>query len=215
MAKSHQVLRIKSKEQFDWLFDHLVLETQRAWDHWDLWGGLDRALAEYATEMNQTAQFWRLTIRAHQDSVILRLGRLFDPHAITLSLGNLLQTIHDGVTNSTLSDLGITVEKMDLAILQADLETVKESDPLVSRLIEIRNEYLAHRASRLVTSKSIPKLEQADISALLTRASSILEKYGPLCGRPIVSRHYAGQDDYKHLLELLRLGLQAIKTERS
>ena len=215
MAKSLQVLRIKSKEQFDSLIDHLVLETHRAWDHWDLWGGLDKALAEYGTEIDQTPQFWRLTIRAHQDSVILRLGRLFDPHPIALSLGNLLQTIHHEVTNSRLSDLGITFEKMDLAILQTDLETVSERDSLVSRLMEIRNDYLAHRASRLVLGKSLTTLPREDIEALLKRASSILEKYRAACGRPYVSRHYAGEDDYKHLLELLRHGLQGIKTERS
>jgi hypothetical protein len=213
MAKSPQVIRIKSKEQFDWLIDHLVTETHRAWDHWDLWGGLDKALAEYGIEINQTSQFWRLTIRAHQDSVILRLGRLFDPHPIALSLGNMLQTIHNGVTNSTFSDLGIEVKKIDLKLLQTDLEMVSEGDPLVSQLIDIRNDYLAHRASRLVSSKSIPTLQQTDIATLLTRASSMLEKYGPLCGRPIVSRHYVGEDDYKYLLDLLRLGLAARRTE--
>jgi len=193
MAKSPQVLRIKSKEQFDWLIDHLVLETNRAWDHWDLWGGLDKALAEYATEINQTSQFRRLTIRAHQDSVILRLGRLFDPHPIALSLANLLQTIHHGVTASTLSHLGIKIQQLDLTLLQKDLETLSESDPLVSQLIEIRNEYLAHRASRLVISKLLPTFQREDIEALLNRASSMLEKYGAACGRPHVSRHCAGK----------------------
>jgi hypothetical protein len=215
MAKSPQVIRIKSKEQFDWLIDHLVTETHRAWDHWNLWGGLDKAIAEYAMEVNQASQFWRLTIRAHQDSVILRLGRLFDPHAIAVSLGNLLQTIHDGVTTSAFSHLGIKVEELDLKILETDLETVSESDPLVARLMDIRNDYLAHRASRVVLGKSLPTFPREDIETLLNRASSMLEKYGTACGRPYVSRQYAGEDDYKHLFELLRRGLQAIKTERS
>ena len=93
---------------------------------------------------------------------------------------------------------------------------MSEDDPLVSRLMDIRNEYLAHRASRLVSSgpfDGIAKLEREDIEALLQRASSIGDRYGQLCGRPHVLRGYPGADNYSYMLKFVRLGLQS-KQER-
>ena len=212
------MLRIKSGEQFNWLMDHVVAETHRTWDHWNLWGGLDTALGEYGVEMNQAAQFWRLTIRAHQDSVILRLGRLFDPNGKALSFCNLLQTIRHIAITPALAHLGFDLQGLDLGMLQADLETVVENDPLVCRLLDVRNEYLAHRSSRLVISgtfSALPRLEREDIEALLKRASSVADKYSQLCGRPFVMSGYAGADDYKSMLHLLRLGLEYIKAKHA
>ncbi|MBI3694037.1 MAG: hypothetical protein HY238_04245 [Acidobacteria bacterium] len=104
-----QVLRISSREQFDWLIDHLATEAARAGDHWYLWSGLDVAFDDYGKEINETPQFWQLTFRAHKDSVVLRLGRLFDPTKGALSLGNFLQTIHHRATNCALDSLGLDV----------------------------------------------------------------------------------------------------------
>jgi hypothetical protein len=53
---------------------------------------------EYSPEINETPAFWELTRRAHKDAVILRLGRLYDPHATATSLGNLLQTMKENIS---------------------------------------------------------------------------------------------------------------------
>ena len=56
---------------------------------------MEEAFPEYSLELNQAPAFWELTRRAHQDVVVLRLGRLYDPHAAATSLGNLLTTLQE------------------------------------------------------------------------------------------------------------------------
>jgi hypothetical protein len=56
------------------------------------------------------------------------------------------------------------VPGLDAAEIQLELAEVSENDAIVSRLIGVRNEYLAHRASRLVRSGSfagLPELYRA------------------------------------------------------
>jgi hypothetical protein len=151
-----------------------------------------------------------MTIRAHKDSVVLRLARLFDPSARALSLGNLLQTGHSAITNPAFQTPGLNVPGLDAAEIQLELAEVSENDAIVSRLIGIRNEYLAHRGSRLVRSGSfagLPELEKIDFEILLNRGSRIGDKYSWLYGGKIASKHLPGGDDYKRLLRLLKLGM--------
>jgi hypothetical protein len=44
MGNASRVLRNKSRKELLSLWEHVVTETDRAWDHWDLWGGIDAAL---------------------------------------------------------------------------------------------------------------------------------------------------------------------------
>jgi hypothetical protein len=62
------------------------MEACRAGDHWRLRVALNDALADHCKEINQTPVFWQLVHQALQDSVILRLGRLYDPSITTLSI---------------------------------------------------------------------------------------------------------------------------------
>jgi len=211
-----KMLRITSREQFDRLIDHLAAEAARAGDHWYLWRGLDDAFDDYGKEINETPQFWQLTFRAHKDSVVLRLGRLFDLTKGALSLGNFLQTIHHHATKGALDSLGLDVPGLDTAATLEELKSVSQTDPLISRLMRVRNQYLAHRDVSLVSSgsfSSLPELRREDIEMLLNRASQIGDKYCQLYRRPIVSPRFVGADDYKHMLRLLKLGLQPIEAE--
>lgn len=210
-------IRLKPSEQFEWLLSHLLTEVHRVWDHWDLWGALDKAIEEDGAAFNQSVQFWRLTIQAHKDSVVLRLGRLYDPHPKALSLENLLQTIRNDAQHGA-HFTKVDIASLDHGTLKTDIETVSEIDPLVSQLLEVRNEYLAHRASRIVSSGSfsgVPILKQEELRTLLDRASRIANAYSQLCGRPPRSRHHPGSDDYKRILDLIRRGLASIKKERA
>jgi AbiU2 len=209
MNKQAEILRIKSRDQFNRLVDHVVTETHRALDHWILWRDLDAAFDEYSQEVNQSPQFWQLTRRAHMDSVILRLTRLFDPTKGSLSLPNLLQTIRHHVTAPAPTFLSPNVSEIDLVALDLELSSVSETDASVASLLDIRNQYLAHRQARLVgTGTLLPPLERLTIELLLERASQIATKYSQLCGRPLVLSTLPGIDDYRHLLNLLRAGLR-------
>jgi hypothetical protein len=219
MGSRSRGIRVKSREQFDGVIDHLVAEIERVLDHWDLLGGLDAARAEYAQELHQSAQFWNLNTQAHQDSVVLRLGRIFDPHPAALSLPNVLQTILTfamNPTNPTHPDLGLDVSGLDTNALGAELKSVSQSDPVVCRLIAVRNEYLAHRSSQFAVSGSyagLPRLEREDFEVLLQRACEIGNKYGQLRGRLKLARAYPGRDDYKTMLHLLKLGLRSLREQ--
>ena len=90
-----------------------------------------------------------MTRRALQDSLVLRLGRLFDPANGALSLGSFLETIHNHAANHTLGSLGLDAPGLDAVAIQDELRNVSNDDPLISRLMQIRNEYLAHRKASL------------------------------------------------------------------
>ena len=161
MSKGPHALRtIRSRAQFDWLLDHLQTEACRAGDNWHLRAALDAALVDYCREINQTPVFWQLINQALQDSVVLRLGRLYDPSNGALSLGNFLRTIQDPAGSRTLAALGLCVSGHDIDSVEADLKNVSADDPVVSRLVEIRNRYLAHRQAHLVSSGTFASLPE-------------------------------------------------------
>jgi AbiU2 len=218
MEKGLPPLRIiNSRATFDRLLDHLATEERRAGDHWYLWGTLDAAFDDYCKELNQAPQFWRLTRLALQDSVILRLERLFDPTNGALSLGNFLKTIHNHAGNHSLSSLGLDVPGLDTVAIQEELKRLS-NDPLISRLMQVRNQYLAHRQASLVsrgTFASLPELRREDIAALLNSASTIVDKYCRLYERPLMSVRFVGADDYKYLLDLLKVGLESIEAKHA
>src|ERR1039458_2425888 len=113
MAAQFRAIRIKSRDEFDWLIEHTTDEAYRARDNWDFWGAMEGAFDQYSIELNQTPAFWELTRRAHQDALALRLGRLYDPDATATSLGNLLQTIRENAPRAStvfpaaIADLGV------------------------------------------------------------------------------------------------------------
>jgi hypothetical protein len=202
---------IKSRATFDDLLDHLATESRRAEDNWHFWGAIDTACVDCFRELNQTPQFWNATRRAFQDSVILRLGRLFDPNNGALSLGNFLTTIHKHAKENSLGSLGLDVPGLDITGLEKELKTVSKDDPLVKALMEIRNEYSAHREAHLVARGSfslLATLSQDDIRTLLNLSMRIVDKYCRLYNRPLVLIHFPERDDYKRMLKLLKVGLE-------
>jgi hypothetical protein len=208
MAGHFRAIRIKSRNEFDWLFEHMTHEAYRARDNWDFWGAMETAFAEYSVELNQTPAFWELTRRAHQDAVILRLGRLYDPHATAISLGNLLQTIKENASQSG-AVFPAAIASMDVTQLDADIADVSDGDPAVAKLLLIRNEYLAHRGTRHVTKgtfASLPTLNKDEISGLITRSIDLLRKYREWQGYPLLAWGHQGVEEFQKLLLLLRAG---------
>ncbi len=214
MSKPFQPIRIKSRVEFDWLIEHMSNEAYRVRDNWDLWPAIENSIDEYSIEFNQTPNFWELTRQAYQDAVVLRLGRLYDPHATSTSLGNLLQTIKTIKENafgaSTLFTASLS--NLDMTELDSEITQVSYDDPIVEKLLLIRNEFHAHRGTRHVTKgtfASLPSLKQDEISTLMTRAIDLLQKYRERLG---YTRLLWGHDELKEfqtLLSLLRAGLSS------
>lgn len=160
MAAQFRAVRIKSRDEFDWLIEHMTDEAYRVRDNWDFWGAINKAFDEYSTELNRTPAFWELTRRAHQDAVVLRLGRLYDPHPTATSLGNLLETMKENAARAgTL--FPERVADLDTAELDSEIARVSYEDPIVAKLLLIRNEYLAHRGTRHVTRGTFASLPNA------------------------------------------------------
>jgi hypothetical protein len=211
MGASFRAIRVKRRSEFDGFIEHLTHEAYRAHTHWDVWKALDASFNQYWEDLNQTPGFWELTRRAHQDAVILRLGRLYDPHPTAISLGTLLATMHKHMS-APAPEFPSTLANLDRAQLEAELESVSDSDPSVKKLLTWRNEYLAHRGAQHVargTFAHLPELGRRDIAKLVNRVVGILRKYRHRLGFPPLSWGRHEETDLKHLLQLLRAGRSA------
>lgn len=211
MAGRFKAIRVKSPAEFDWLIEHMIHEAYRARDNWDFWGAFEGACAEYSIELNETPAFWELTRRAHKDSVVLRLGRLYDPNGSATSLGNLLQTIKESASG-TARFVPVAIADLDIAELDSEMAAVSDEDPTVAKLLRLRNEYLAHRGTRHVTKgtfASLPTLERDEISTLMTRAFGVLEKYRERLGYPQLGWGHQEAEEFRKLLSLVRLGRES------
>jgi hypothetical protein len=169
---------------------------------------MDRAFDEYSIELSQTPAFWELTRRAHQDAVALRLGRLYDPHKSATSLGNLLQTIKENASRAG-AVFPAAISELGVGELDADIADVSDQDPIVAKLLLIRNEYLAHRGTRHVTKgtfASLPTLDKDEVSGLITGAIDILRKYRERLGYPLLAWGHQEAEEFQTLLLLLRAG---------
>ena len=142
---------------------------------------------------------------------------MFYPTDRTLSISNLLEIIHEHAQKGALSSLGLDAVSIDVIDLEMDLNAVSKDEPLIKKLIEIRNQYFAHRTAQLVASgtfESLPELNAKDLLTLRTKASTIVDKYGRLCGRRLMATGFPGRDDYNHMFDLLRTGLISKQAKR-
>jgi len=206
-----KAVRVKSSTELDWVIEHMTHEAYRARDNWDFWGAFESACDEYWKELNETPAFWELTRRAHKDSVVLRLGRLYDPHGSATSLGNLLQTIKDG-SRGTARFVPVAIADLDGAELDSDIAAVSDENPTVAKLLRVRNEYLAHRSTLHVTKgtfASLPTLERDEISTLMMRAFEVLEKYRERLGYSQIGWGHQGTEEFCKLLSLVRAGRES------
>lgn len=214
MASLFRAFRVKSRNEFDSLIEHMTHEAYRIRDYWDCWQAINEAFDEYSTELSQTPAFWELTRRAYKDAVALRLGRLYDPHATATSLGNLLQTMKERFSGAGIT-IPVSSAQLEMTELDSEIASVSAEDPIVAKLLLLRNEYLAHRGSRHVskgTFASLPTLERDEISTLLTRALDVLHKYRERLGYNPLSW---GHDEAQELYRLLSLVKTAVLSARS
>jgi hypothetical protein len=215
------ILMIKSSEEFESLLDALTDELVNANIFFRLYDDLTNAIAEYEREFNQSHTFWKLTFQAHLDASLFRLCRVYDKTAHSLSLRNLLDTIKGNLDlfevssfkkrlkdNPFVESLALTARKPDIKQLDVDIDYVSTNNPLVRNLILWRNKIFAHRDARNVIVKervavSYP-LTISDISELLERGMTILNRYSSLFRASSSSTQIVGHDDYQYVLHCIR-----------
>jgi AbiU2 len=221
---------LESEEAFNTLLTSLTEDTVTASIHWRLHKDLWASVPEFVTELNQSPAFWSLTFSAHREVALFRLGRLYDQQSGALSLPSLVDTIaanqhlfDDGSFRDRLKDnpfvesLAQGVRRPDEATLAGDAATVSEkSDPLVKRLLAIRNRVFAHRDPRVIlgtVQDPSGAIDNADIDTLLDRAATIVNRYGIMfrAGSSLMS--IVGQDDFRRVLEHVRRDVAAYEKQ--
>jgi hypothetical protein len=90
-------IKIKDSEEFGRLLKALADEMVTAIIHFRLYSDLEASVNNYVTELNQSPAFWSCTFRAHRDTVLLRLCRIYEQHSSSLNLKNLLDTIEANI----------------------------------------------------------------------------------------------------------------------
>jgi len=221
---------VESEAAFSTLLTSITEDTVTASIHWRLCKDLWAAVPEFVRELNQSPAFWSLTFNAHREVAMFRLGRLYDQQAGALSLPSLVDTIAANVQrfdegpfrerlkdNPFVESLAQDARRPDEATLRQDAASVSEkSDPLVKRLLAIRNRVLAHRDPRVVlgaVSDPIGAMDGKDIDALLARAATIVNRYGIMFRAGTSLMSIVGQDDFRRVLEHVRRDVAACEKQ--
>ena len=210
-----------NEAELERLSDRIDLEISAASEHLNLLKALVMARDDYYLELNESKTFWHLTLKAHLDSVLTHLCRLFDKSAGALNLVKFLRTVKahpelfsekavrerlkDSPDLETLSD----DRAIDDSELDTDIKSVSTSDPLVSRLLEFRSQTISYiDASNVARNSPTVGMTADGIEVLLRRARGIMSKHR-LRFWASTYGGIAGAEDYKHTLQLLREGLSS------
>jgi hypothetical protein len=215
-----RAIQVQKEEQFKRLLDRVSNDTQRAGDYWRLLRGLQTAVSEYGREFSQNPAFWGFTFNALNEVTLSYLTRLYDKTRDSLNLESFLLTVKScsgyfseqafrqrRLDSPHLESLASTRRTLDLSVLTADIASVSDNDPLVKRLRDFRNNYVAHRDAEIVRDPSLSSqtgLTVGDIDALVERAARIVRYYNLLYSGTFLSAEVIGADDYKELLQIVK-----------
>jgi hypothetical protein len=200
--------RIDTRERFDNALESLVTESCRAYDHWNLLLHINESSEEYIREIYQTVFFWNTVQRSLQDGVILRLATMLDPRKDVVSMPNILRLI-DIHARGNGSQLGIELADFDSVKIEDDIKSVHKLDPVVEKILTLRNDFIAHRSANIIATHRInllPEIKNEEVNAMLDLLYDLATKYAVLYGKNRTSRRMVGSDDYKLLFEGLRKG---------
>ncbi len=161
-------IQVPDDNEFSLLLNELSSDIVHAHYHYKLLRALQDAHSKYGEVFSQSQTFWYLTLNAHQDATLFRLGRIFDQTKGVLSLGHLLQTIKSNLhffdepnfrkrlqDNPFVDSLAKDSRKPDGQELDQDIGSVvmnvnKGFDNVVKRFIDTRNKYLAHKDPKVL-----------------------------------------------------------------
>ena len=188
-------------------FHSLAVALAMANTHFYLGKKLDEAWrGEFKKELYKSLDFWSYTLRAHFQTAILHLCRVYDERRKddTHHLLHLVEKIDD----SNLTDLQRQQKTMDFSFLQKSKPNEK-----VAKLRKWRNNYFAHNNYILAIDgmedflKKNP-VDLQEIQSLIDNGFSILERWAIYYDfKGEFPRFVERKDDYQFVLESLRFGL--------
>jgi len=224
-------LNIRHEEDFGKLLDSLADDLVQANIHFRLYEDLKKSIPEFVSIFNESNAFWHLTFRSHLDATLFRLCRVYDQYNTSLSLLNWLDTIKANIhifdvpnfkkrlkDNPFVESLASESRRPDEEQLDIDIEFASERNPLVKKLIILRNNLYAHKSEKNVRLerdllKTYP-IKHKEIGSLLKDGISILNRYASLFRAQIFSTQMVGHDDYLHVLNCVKSYLDNLKAER-
>jgi hypothetical protein len=222
-------INIQSAEHFNKLLDALAGDIIDGELYFKLYKDLNEQIPQYTREFNESRTFWSLTRKALIDATLLRLCRVYDTTTESLSLCNLLDTIKVNLNifdvehfrdrlkdNPFVESLASTAVKPNIKELEQNIYTVSVQDPLVKSLVIWRHNIIAHTtAANVVNDIKVTdkyNITYNEISVLLNRATTILNKYSYLFRASTYSTQAIGHDDYLQVLNAIKYHLDNLYT---
>ena len=101
-------------------------------------------------------------------------------------------------SNPHVEILSANARTVDFSILEEEIRSVSDFDPVIERLHRLRNRYLFHRDAslvRLATLSSIVGLTPVEIGSLIERATAIVNKYSLIYRASSISTQIVGAND--------------------
>jgi AbiU2 len=181
----------------------LADDVQVAAIHHRLASDLSAAVPEFVRELNQASAFWSLTMYAHLSEVRTRLCRLYDQHRSALSLRTWLAA-------------AAKLESLRQSSIASDLREVEATDPVVKKVVKLRNNVVAHTAATPIDRRALEQafgLTFAESDLLVHRAVSLVNTYGQRLMRQSWSTQIVGHDDYLTVLRAIRFHGEAIEAK--
>lgn len=223
-------ISIASAEEFESLLNALASEIVDAQIYFKLHTDLIAAIPGYEEVFNESPTFWGLTVHALLDATFSRLCRIYDQNSKSLNLRNLLDTIKANLNifdvqnfrerlkdNPFVESLSQTARKPSIDMLKQDIQYVSSTNHIVQKLVIWRNNIFVHRkATNVVNQRNIADdypLSKNDVSGLLDRAESILNRYSSLFRASSYSTQIVGHDDYLYVLKTIKTKIQLQEKE--
>ncbi len=223
-------IKIASPKELNRLLDALSDDIVQANIYYRLFRDLDASREQYTHEFSQSETFWFLVMGAIRDAFLVRACRVYDKHDKSLNLVNLLDTVKANLNlfsraefRQRLKDNAFVESLADQdrvpcsRQLDEDIEFASTRNPHVLGLFHFRNNILAHRGAQFSLGKTQiiddNRLTWGDLEALLNKGITIFNRYSSLFRASTHSCQMIGHDDYKNLLNCLRLGLQKQREE--
>lgn len=224
------VIVISTSSEMAALVEGLANDVIHARFYYDLLAGLAQEFEKDPRIYNESKSFWGSVSTALRDAMLVRLTRAYDQDHRSLSLVNWLDTIRanlalfephaftDRATNNAFVDslaaLGRVPDSQQLGI---DRDSVSGRDPLVLKLIKLRNNGSAHMQAKAVAARIDPfrkhALYPAEYLPLLERAKTVLNRYSGLFHASTFSDKIVGGDDYLFVVRAVQARLNSDRSD--
>lgn len=223
-------IKIDIDAELNSLLDAIAGEITDAHCNWRLFCKLGDSITDYVDEFAQSNTFWHLTITALKESTLLHLCRVYDQEVNSLSLASLLDTLKANLDrfskeqfktrlagNAFVESLAESNRIPHVDEIEADIKLATCENETVKKLIIWRSCIIAHRGAKASMGKNQVLVDnpisQQEIEFLLKNALATFNKYSSLFRASTNSPNMVGHDDYKSVLNYIRVGLQQRRRE--